>query len=273
MNSYSLCSRVLNKRIVVKQLLKKMLKTILKQAQKGNHLPVENRQALAKRVMPVCFVLSVLIYSNPVLSNQVFSDQVLSSQLKAEKTADTAPNTVNKTSIPHQINMALQTELLAMQQATITLHQKKFAYSNGKLPKKLIDDIAKISTKNSERLLTIIESHGWPSIDLVGLKGRDAAFVIVQQSTPLLQASLLPILKNEFEQGQLSGQKLASLIDNNLIKLGKKQRYGTQLAIVNGQIVFNKIEDEKKLDQRRLKMNMMPMAQYKKLLSKMYQLD
>lgn len=227
---------------------------MLNQLLKKKDRPTKKNQAFIKRVMPVCFTLSVCLFSSSLIAKNEL--------IGAEKPLNSS-----------QLNIVLQTELLAMQQATITLHQKKFSFPNGKLPESLINDIDKNNKQNSKRLLSIIETYGWPNINLVGLKGRDAAFVIVQQAEPALQTALLPILKNEFEQGQLSGPKLASLIDNNLIKLGKKQRYGTQLAIVNGQIVFNEIEDEETLDQKRIKMNMMPMAQYKRLLSKMYKLD
>jgi len=172
-----------------------------------------------------------------------------------------------------QFNSVLQAELINMQQAIGNLHQQKFSYPNGRLPKELTEKIAKVSYNNSLRLSAMIKDHGWPNINLVGIKGRDAAIVIVQQAKVSMQQSLLPILEAEFKQGQLSGQKLASIIDIMLIKSGKKQRFGTQLAIVNGQIVFNDIADKTNLEQRRLAMNMLPMAQYKVLLKKMYQLD
>jgi hypothetical protein len=210
-------------------------------------LKERKKQILTAKIIPVFFALLPLLFSNQLIAN----------------------NELNSV----QFNPDLQKELLSLQQESIALHQEKLSYPNGKLPKKLIEDITKLTHKNSERLLIIIKHHGWPSIDKVGIKGRDAAFVLVQQAEAELQTRLIPTLKNEFNQGQLSGQKLATLIDNNLIKQGKKQRYGTQLAIVNGQIVFNEIEDESQVEQRRAKMKMMPMIQYKKLLKKMYQLD
>lgn len=171
------------------------------------------------------------------------------------------------------LNQGLQLELLAMQQAIVTLQQKKLSYPNGKLPLALINEIAELNNTNSIRLQEIIKQYDWPTIKLVGIKGRDAAFIILQQSDNSLQESLLPLLQKEFEQGQLSGQKLASFIDIMLIKSGKKQRYGTQLAIVNGQIVFNEIVDKDNLEKRRKAMNMIPISEYEILLKKMYQLN
>jgi len=206
-----------------------------------------------------CFLLSIFFLLSTLFPSIGNATSLPAAQLQASKTS--------------QINTILETELLAMQQAMIKLQQKKISYANGKLPVVLIDEIARVNKKNSLRLLEIIKQQGWPTINLVGIKGRDAAFVILQQAEPTIQERLLPTLKNEFVQGQLSGQKLAAFIDIMLIKSGKKQRYGTQLAIVNGQIVFNDIVDKKNIDQRRQEMNMLPMAQYEMLLRKMYQLD
>jgi len=206
-----------------------------------------------------CFLLSIFFLLSTLFPSIVNATSLPAAQLQASKTS--------------QISTILETELLAMQQAMIKLQQAKISYANGKLPVVLIDKIASVNKQNSLRLQEIIKQQGWPTINLVGIKGRDAAFVILQQAEPAMQKRLLPTLKNEFVQGQLSGQKLAAFIDIMLIKSGKKQRYGTQLAIVNGQIVFNDIVDKKNIDQRRQEMNMLPMAQYEMLLRKMYQLD
>lgn len=206
-----------------------------------------------------CCSLLTLFIANLFIVNKVLAETLSDSNAQP-------PITVT-------FNAALQAELLSMQQASNKLHQRKFSYPNGRLPEELIEQLTDVSSQNSERLLSIIKTHGWPSIHLVGMKGRDAALVILQQATASVQKSVLPMLESEFKRGQLSGQKLASVIDIMLIKSGEKQRYGTQLAIVNGQIVFNEIADEKNLEQRRLAMNMLPMTQYKVLLKKMYQLD
>jgi len=219
-----------------------------------NQLHYQHWPILSKVLAITFFILLNLFLVNKVIANSH---------------ADFAEKTPAKV----KFDARLQAELISMQQTIGKLHQQKFAFTDGRLPKSLIEQITKVSNDNSLNLLSVINIHGWPSIDLVGIKGSDAAIVIVQQAKPSMQESLLPILEQEFKNGRLSGQKLASIIDIMLIKTGKKQRYGTQLAIVNGEIVFNDIEDEKNLEQRRLAMSMLPMAQYKILLKRMYQLD
>ncbi len=209
---------------------------------------------------------------NFLFVNLFLVNMLLPSEIIAEP-FPVSPPQKNKATETTQLNAALQTELLAMQKNMIRLQQKKASYPNGKLPVELIDKIAEMNKGNSLRLQEIIKQQGWPTTNLVGIEGKEAAFILLQQAEQSLQERLLPTLKNEFAQGQISGQKLASFIDIMLIKSGEKQRYGTQLAIVNGDIVFNDIAEKNNLDLRRQEMNMLPMAQYKLLLKKMYKLD
>ena len=81
---------------------------------------------------------------------------------------------------------------------------------------------------------------------------------------------MLPLLHEAFKKHELSGQKLAEFTDVVLIGLKKKQRYGTQVAIVNREVVFNEIENIAKVDERRRSMGLMPLDDYKRLLRKMY---
>ena len=146
------------------------------------------------------------------------------------------------------------------------------SYNGENIPEEISQKITTIDLQNSDDLQNVIDKFGWPKPNLVGIKGTSAAFLILQHAPQAMQESLLPTLHNEFLQGNLTGQQLALLTDKLLIKAGKKQRYGTQLAIVNGDIVFNEIEDEKNLDKRRTEMDMMSMSDYKALLKRMYKL-
>ena len=212
-----------------------------------------------------------ILNKNTIFAHLIFLSTLLTYTLSVNKViANTHRESQPQTTL---FNIKLQTELLAMQRSIVELQQKKKAYTNEKLPLKLIKNITTANEKNGLRLLELTKKHGWPKTSLVGIKANDAAFIIMQQAEHSIQKYLLPTLENEFKQGLLSGQKLATLIDIMLIKSGEKQRYGTQLAIINGQIVFNDIADKKNLEQRRQALNMLPMAQYKLLLKKMYKLD
>ncbi len=226
-------------------------------------------QVLSKKLICDYFGISNFLLVRFLLVTFLLFSMLLPNNVMAK----TSPAPLPQTIATPKLNTALQAELLAMQQAMIKFQQEKMSYANGKLPIELIDKIAEVNKNNSLRLQEIIKKEGWPTTNVVGIKGREAAFILLQQAEQSVQERLLPTLKNEFAQGQMSGQKLSSFIDIMLIKSGKKQRYGTQLAIVNGKIVFNDIAEKSSLDLRRQEMNMLPMAQYKVLLKKMYQLD
>lgn len=173
---------------------------------------------------------------------------------------------------PPEFNQKLHDQLLVMEDISQKNRHEIQSYHGKDIPKKVSNKIALSDQKNSQSLQKIIDKFGWPKPVLVGEKGVKTAFLILQHAPQVMQQSLLPQLEIEFQQGNLAGQQLALFTDKILIKAGKKQRYGTQLAIVNGEIIFNNIEDEKNLEKRRAQMKMMPMSDYKALLKRMYKL-
>jgi len=188
------------------------------------------------------------------------------------KSKPTSTANKNQQKLVVQFNDELKAKLLAMEKLSHQARQKIRPYKNKNTPQNIKNEVKAIDLKNSQELAKIVELNGWPNPSLVGVKANEAAFLIAQQADLSLQLKLLPLLKSEFELGLLSGHKLALFTDRVLIQSGKKQRYGTQLAIVNGDIVFNEIEDQENIDQRREQMGMMSMLEYRKLLTKMYKL-
>ncbi|MDG6999876.1 MAG: hypothetical protein JRN15_12255, partial [Nitrososphaerota archaeon] len=85
-----------------------------------------------------------------------------------------------------------------------------------------------IYNRNTAALKKILHRYGWPGISLVGRKGAEAAFLIVQHSNDtLFQRACLPLLDNAYERGQVPGDAVALLTDRVLVREGKPQMYGT----------------------------------------------
>ncbi|GAA1423902.1 DUF6624 domain-containing protein [Agrococcus citreus] len=84
----------------------------------------------------------------------------------------------------------------------------------------------------TERLAAIIEQHGWPTFDLVGEDGEDAAWAIAQHADldPGFQRCALEHLRAAVDAGQASPGNLAYLDDRIQAAAGEPQRYGTQVA-------------------------------------------
>ena len=130
--------------------------------------------------------------------------------------------------------------------------------------------VAAIDSVNIQRLQQIIEENGWPRKAQVGAKGVKSAFLIVQHADYAFQKEMLPIVRQAYEQQELSGQDLALLTDRVLVGEDKPQRYGTQAYIADGILRFSPIEDEATVDERRAAIGLMPLAEYRKRLLKMY---
>jgi hypothetical protein len=80
----------------------------------------------------------------------------------------------------------------------------------------------------------------------------------------------LPLLEKAVKQGEASGKDLAYLTDRLLVADMKKQLYGTQFTMKDGELVPSPIEDEANVDKRRKELGMETMAEYTKALRELY---
>ena len=125
---------------------------------------------------------------------------------------------------------------------------------------------------HTERMKEIIEQHGWPDYDLVGKDGARAAFLLVQHSPDWdFQERMLALLREAYERGKAEGQWVGLLTDRVRVHNGKPQLYGTQLkGMKNGNVTFHTIKDSARVDERREKMDMIPLREYIQILKEAY---
>jgi hypothetical protein len=121
--------------------------------------------------------------------------------------------------------------------------------------------IAKI---NSDWLKKVIKEYGWPSSDIVGTYGEQAAWLIAQHSPDLEFQKTCPKLLKNSPKTKEREQHIAYLMDRILVSSGKKQVYGTQF---NGSEQFP-IKDVKNLDKRRKSIGLDSFEDYKKIFTK-----
>jgi len=115
------------------------------------------------------------------------------------------------------------------------------------------------------RLQEIIDEHGWPTYDLVGKKGEEAAWVIAQHADldPEFQQQALELLRDAVAEGQASPGNLAYLEDRVAVANGEPQTYGTQVGCQpKGPVPATPIEDEAGLEERRKAAGLDPYADY-----------
>jgi hypothetical protein len=120
-------------------------------------------------------------------------------------------------------------------------------------------------TARTERLKEIIEEYGWPTIDLVGKDGADAAWTIAQHSDldPAFQETALELLRAAAEDGQASWGNVAYLEDRVAVAKGEPQTYGTQMGCgPNGPKPATPLKDPERVDELRAEAGLDPLADY-----------
>jgi hypothetical protein len=132
-----------------------------------------------------------------------------------------------------------------------------------------------IDRNNLPRLKAILDEYGWPGIKLVGEAGADQMWLLVQHSDHDVefQKRALALLKGSVDKNDAPKRHLAYLTDRVLLNEGKEQIYGTQMEIVNGQVILQPVQDPDHLDQRREEIGLCPIAEYLLQLKQMYQLE
>jgi hypothetical protein len=140
--------------------------------------------------------------------------------------------------------------------------------------KAILGRMRAIDTANTERVRAIVRQYGWPSPELVGRDGAEAAFLLVQHADLAFQKEMLPLVEKAYRSGGLLGQSYALLLDRVLVGEGKRQVYGTQAKRFEewkGQEpALEPIEDEANVDKRRAEVGLFPLSEYREMLRRFY---
>jgi hypothetical protein len=159
--------------------------------------------------------------------------------------AESSPST------PVQFDQALHDELMAM------FRRDQAGRTGG------VDNEG--DTARTERLKEIIEEYGWPTTDLVGKDGADAAWAIAQHSDldPEFQAEALELIRAAAEDGQASWGNVAYLEDRVAAGAGKPQTYGTQIGCVRGRAkLATPLTEPERVDELRAEAGLEPLDDY-----------
>lgn len=117
----------------------------------------------------------------------------------------------------------------------------------------------------TRRLAEILDEHGWPTHDLVGEDGEDAAWAIAQHSDqdPAFQRRAIELLRTAVAAGQASPGNLAYLEDRVAVGEGRAQVYGTQVGCgAEGPVPATPIADPAAVEQLRAGAGLDPLADY-----------
>lgn len=135
--------------------------------------------------------------------------------------------------------------------------------------------MVRADSAHSRRLQALIEGHGWPRASEVGPEAANAAFLIVQH-TPFeeWQRDMLPHVERAVHAGELDGQAYAMLYDRVQTKLGRPQRYGTQLSSTDdGRLRLDALEEPAAVDSLRAELGMPPLEEYVRVIEEAYGME
>lgn len=171
-------------------------------------------------------------------------------------------------------NMALRSELRERVANDQAIRNEWIKQGVDHPNKELTAKMATIDTQNTARMQEIVRQYGFPGPELVAVDGSEAAFVLVQHAVHSVQKTILPHIEKAFRAHKLSGNNYALFVDNVLAGDGKSQIYGTRARPIaawkNHEPAFFPIADETHVDQRRAKIGLTPLAEYRAFLKKMY---
>jgi hypothetical protein len=114
----------------------------------------------------------------------------------------------------------------------------------------------------------------WPGIDFIGNEGDDAAWVIAQHADNFIdfQEKCYRLLEDAYDNNNTASTNIPYLYDRIMINKGLKQRYATQMRVIDNKVIFINLEDndEHYIDHLRHCYNLQPLKLYKQDLEKRF---
>src|SRR5688572_25360267 len=104
---------------------------------------------------------------------------------------------------PSVKNPALRRELLRRVKQDQAIRNQLISKGAAHPDKAILAWMEAIDAKNTARVRAIVRRYGWPSPQLVGRDGAEAAFLIVQHADAAFQKEMLPLVEKAYRSGGL----------------------------------------------------------------------
>lgn len=134
----------------------------------------------------------------------------------------------------------------------------------GEFTEELRARMARIDEASTAYLLELLPEVGYPDETRFGEQAAGDAFLLAQHSADLrLQRTALAVIQDQVRPGRRDGQEFALLHDRLQLRLGYRQRYGSQLAqLEDGSLVVCTLEDPAAVDDLRAGLGMTSLGDY-----------
>ncbi len=125
----------------------------------------------------------------------------------------------------------------------------------------------KIQTLDSINLVkveAILEEKGWLGADVIGGKGNQTLFLVIQHSSLEKQEKYLPMMREAVKNGKANAASLALLEDRVALGKGDKQIYGSQIGRneETGEHYVLPLVDPANVDVRRAEVGLSSLSEY-----------
>jgi hypothetical protein len=126
-----------------------------------------------------------------------------------------------------------------------------------------VEDLRRVAVlaEEAQYIRKLVSEVGWIDVDRFGPSTSDAALLLVQHSGDLpLMLAVLPRVEKELQKRKNDGDSYALLFDRTRLRLGEKQRYGTQIGRdALGQPFVLPVEDPAKVPRLREELGLSPL--------------
>jgi hypothetical protein len=131
-----------------------------------------------------------------------------------------------------------------------------------------------VFTTHKIHLETIFYEWGYPGYNLVGTKGEQHFWLMVQHADadPHFQTKVLEALAIAVNEGNADGRNYGLLLDRVKLNTGQKQVYGTQVSyhLATGQAYPKPLEDSTHVNERRASIGLEPLEEYLNHMTRMH---
>ena len=118
---------------------------------------------------------------------------------------------------------------------------------------------------NLVKITALLDKYGWLGYDVIGNQGTSTLFLVIQHSDLKTQVKYLPLMREAVKNGNAAPSNLALLEDRVLMRQGKKQIYGSQIARNDkGEYYVFPMTDPDNIDKLRSEMGLQSIADYVK---------
>lgn len=113
--------------------------------------------------------------------------------------------------------------------------------------------INKTDSVNLIKIKTILDNRGWLSSNVIGNKGNNTLFLVIQHSDLETQVEYLPMMREAVKLGNANSSSLALLEDRVALRKGGKQIYGSQISrdVETGEYYVSPLIEPENINERR----------------------